>query len=226
MSDTFDAGMATGYALNPKDTSIEMLVEGIDAKPSEEFVRGMREGQAYAILSNAPKAKKIARGFKILLGSALAASIVGQTRGKMTLEDVETMQSISKPLLYGFGASYLYGNITMLWSKLLGNDGCNPQKLITKGPFRMHRNPFYASMMACLATGLTYLGAMSVMSTPLTLPFVAAMTAGAGYSVRQYNLNVLNDEKRLEVLFGDEYRDYKKTTPRYFPAFWKLFRKK
>jgi protein-S-isoprenylcysteine O-methyltransferase Ste14 len=79
----------------------------------------------------------------------------------------------------------------------------SPAFLITTGPFRMSRNPVYLAMAAIL------LGTAVVMGT--VVPFVFT-----GLFILIMDLLFIPDEEeRLETIFGEEYRDYKKRVRRW-----------
>ena len=75
--------------------------------------------------------------------------------------------------------------------------------LMTDGPYRRSRNPMLSG------TYLYYLGVLVALwrwpALLVVLVVVVLMT-----------LQVLSEEKRLETDFGEEYREYKKTTGRFF----------
>ena len=77
------------------------------------------------------------------------------------------------------------------------------QHLMTDGPYRHSRNPMLSG------TYLYYLGVLlALWQWPALLVVVAVVALMA--------LQVLSEEKRLEADFGEEYREYKKTTGRFF----------
>ncbi|MFA4861366.1 isoprenylcysteine carboxylmethyltransferase family protein [Methanoregula sp.] len=74
----------------------------------------------------------------------------------------------------------------------------SPAVLITTGPFRISRNPVYLAMAAVL------FGSAVVMGT--LVPFVFTFL----FIVIVEMLFIPFEERRLEEIFGDEYRDYKR----------------
>ena len=79
-----------------------------------------------------------------------------------------------------------------------------PAQLVTAGPYRHIRNPFYtAYMLAWIA------GAAATVFWPLavTVPMMAAL----------YHRAARQEERELEVKYGEIYRQYKKRTGRYLP---------
>jgi protein-S-isoprenylcysteine O-methyltransferase Ste14 len=75
--------------------------------------------------------------------------------------------------------------------------------LVTAGIFRWLRNPMYVGFTLCLA-GLAVLLA-SDWTLVMTVAFVAVLHFGV----------VKREERYLEAKFGDAYRRYKETVPRY-----------
>lgn len=78
--------------------------------------------------------------------------------------------------------------------------------LITKGPFAYVRNPLY------LGNILMYFGAGIMANTPV----LAAIAFG--YFFLQYSLIVSLEEEYLRKTFAEEFADYCKAVPRFFPA--------
>ncbi len=78
-------------------------------------------------------------------------------------------------------------------------------RLICYGPFSVTRNPLYLfTLMAAVGIGMT---AASLIIFLLAIVIVAVTHVVA----------VNNEEARLAELFGEEYEDYKKSVPRYWP---------
>ena len=83
-------------------------------------------------------------------------------------------------------------------------------RLVTDGPFRYVRHPIYAAYIFLVCPAVV----IAVASWPgLSIPFVA-------YGL--YRLLIPREEARLEAVFGDEYRDYRRRVggivPRRRPA--------
>ena len=75
--------------------------------------------------------------------------------------------------------------------------------LMTDGPYRRSRNPMLSG------TYLYYCGVLvALWRWPALLVVLAVVVL--------MTLQVLSEEKRLEADFGEEYREYKKTTGRFF----------
>jgi protein-S-isoprenylcysteine O-methyltransferase Ste14 len=79
----------------------------------------------------------------------------------------------------------------------------SPAVLITTGPFRISRNPVYLAMAA------TLFGSAVVMGT--LVPFVCVVL----FIVIIELLFIPDEERRLEEIFGGEYREYKRRVRRW-----------
>ena len=77
-----------------------------------------------------------------------------------------------------------------------------PQRLVTDGPYAVSRNPMYLGHLVFM-TGL-------VLATRSRLAVILAVRQYLRFSER-----VAIDERRLEPIFGDEYRDYRERVPRW-----------
>ncbi|MDO5565977.1 MAG: isoprenylcysteine carboxylmethyltransferase family protein [Planctomycetia bacterium] len=83
--------------------------------------------------------------------------------------------------------------------------------LVQSGPYAMCRNPLYFfSFLAAIGVGLG--------TETFTIP-VIVMIAFAVY----YPIVIAAEERRLEALFGDEFRNYAKSVPCFFPR-WSLLK--
>lgn len=81
------------------------------------------------------------------------------------------------------------------------------QKLITKGPYSLCRNPLYFfSMLGGIGIGFA--------TETLTFPPLLALL----FSV-YYPFVIKSEERRLERFFGADFIDYKKHVPSFFPRF-------
>lgn len=80
-----------------------------------------------------------------------------------------------------------------------------PEVLVTKGPYRYIRHPFYTSYMTA------YLG-LIILNYNLVVSFLA------GILIADYILAAKNEEKKfLNSSFSDEYKTYKAKTKMFFP---------
>jgi protein-S-isoprenylcysteine O-methyltransferase Ste14 len=78
-------------------------------------------------------------------------------------------------------------------------------QLIRSGPYRIVRHPIYASML-CLMLGMA-----SIATTPVYFAVALALFL-AGTEIR-----VRIEDKLLAERFGEEFRDYQRSTPAYIP---------
>jgi len=79
------------------------------------------------------------------------------------------------------------------------------QRLVTYGVFRWVRNPLYVGNF------LIWMGFVVISGVLWFLPIAVALFA------LEYSLIVAYEEGVLESIFGPEYLDYKRTTPRWLP---------
>jgi protein-S-isoprenylcysteine O-methyltransferase Ste14 len=104
---------------------------------------------------------------------------------------------LSIPLLLG-GILIILGAVREAGSQEVDE----PTVLITSGPYAWSRNPMY------VAWTLIYIGAICIINSVwllLLLPVALVLT----------HFVVLREEKKLEELFGDSYRDYRQNVRRY-----------
>ncbi len=83
------------------------------------------------------------------------------------------------------------------------NPYAEPNKMVTDGPYRFTRNPMY------LGNLLMILGIAVLVGT--LLPLLASVV----YVVTMNNTFIFQEEKNLEKLYGQKYRDYKKQVRRW-----------
>ena len=115
-----------------------------------------------------------------------------------------TMTVIHAPYSYlgivavGFGLLMdLWSSSLFVKSKTTVSPHGSPTSLVTSGPLRMSRNPMYLGMAAMLA------GIAIVLGTLVTFVFPAIFI-----SIVEVRL-IPDEEKKLERVFGEQYRDYK-----------------
>jgi protein-S-isoprenylcysteine O-methyltransferase Ste14 len=78
-----------------------------------------------------------------------------------------------------------------------------PTSLVTSGPFRFSRNPIYLGMASVL------LGVAVLMGTLVTLAFPVIFVTLIEFFI------IPGEERKLEKLFGEPYREYKKSVRRW-----------
>jgi protein-S-isoprenylcysteine O-methyltransferase Ste14 len=81
-------------------------------------------------------------------------------------------------------------------------------ELIRSGPYRIVRHPIYTSML-CLLFGI------GVITVPLWLMMLALVLFLGGTEIR-----VRVEDGLLAARFGEDFRKYQSTTPRYIPFVW------
>ena len=79
------------------------------------------------------------------------------------------------------------------------------QRLVVEGPYRHVRNPMITAVLAVL------LGEAVLFGSPALLIWCAA------FFVTNHAFFLLSEEPGLERRFGEQYRDYKRAVPRWFP---------
>ena len=121
----------------------------------------------------------------------------------------EPVPMIDKPLFEGL---FMLGGCTCAVIGALGRawaslfiSGKKDQTLIHVGPYANCRNPLYF---------FSFIGSLGLGSETITIPTVIVIMF-----VIYYKLVIKDEEKRLEELFGEEYRSYKAKTPCFFPKF-------
>jgi len=107
-------------------------------------------------------------------------------------------------IIIGFGlAMALWGRALFLKGKTTLSPYEMPTALVTGGPFRISRNPMYLGMAAILLGAAALLGTLIAFAAPVLF----AMIIGA--------LFIPNEEQKLERIFGEKYREYKKKVRRW-----------
>lgn len=191
-----------------------------------DFDKGINEGQ---ILNLKVKGlNKYSKGFKGLLALTLGIIYTSLEGPKLIREDdLETIDNIKYFSLCTSNLGLIYGSGTMLWSKLFNNDENQSKELITKGPFAIHRNPFYFGMSIIMSSMFARTVGIEFFrfDNPNYLG-IGIMTAGLAYSAKNLIDYMKIDENILEKQFGKKYIEYKSKTPRFFPNLFNLFRRK
>lgn len=84
--------------------------------------------------------------------------------------------------------------------------GRKSARLVAAGPYAVVRNPLYVGTLACVAGSALAFGSF-VVTAILTVASFAILS----WIIRQ-------EEKRLLIEFGDDYRNYMASTPRWTPT--------
>jgi protein-S-isoprenylcysteine O-methyltransferase Ste14 len=135
--------------------------------------------------------KKRLIGAKILTFFVIVLMFVSNTHTNILMDVI------------GFLLIVLAG-VGRIWSSAYIS-GFKSGKVVKDGPYSMMRNPLYFfSFLGFIGVGLVF-GSLLI-SFLLVVIFLITHLPTIKY-----------EEKKLEELFGDEYREYFKTTPRFFP---------
>ena len=113
---------------------------------------------------------------------------------------------LSPPFTY-FGFLIIgFGLILAFWSRSLFIRNSTtlqiyeePRSLVTSGPFRVSRNPIYLGM------ALILLGVAVLQGTLVAFTFPVIFVTVIGFFI------IPGEERKLEMLFGEQYREYKKS---------------
>ena len=122
--------------------------------------------------------------------------------GDLELKPAYVVLMIIGYLLYKFSTAYRVkhggGGPGEKWEK-------EPQRLITTGPYRFTRNPVYLGHM-------TFLFGLALTLQSLFAGILAVVIAVT------FHRRILNDEKRLASVFGQQYFEYKSHVRRWIPG--------
>ena len=117
---------------------------------------------------------------------------------------------LSPPSTYSGFLIIGFGFVLALWSRslFLRNSTTlqpseDPTSLVTSGPFRISRNPIYLGMAAIL------LGVAVLQGTLVALAFPVLFVALIELFI------IPGEERNMEKIFGEPYRDYKKSVRRW-----------
>ncbi len=122
----------------------------------------------------------------------------------------------ASPTILSFSVGFfltLTGELIRAWgvayagSETRTTSDVGASKLVTSGPFGFVRNPLYCGNI------IMYCG-IGIMSNAL-FPFL--QLAAVAYFIFQYFFIVREEEYFLQTKFGEEYDQYKKNVPRFFP---------
>lgn len=207
-SNTYDGGLCMGF-LDPEPNC---------TVGSPPFRRGFRDGQAYALKCRPSWETTFRNACLITLGCG--GYDLAMQPHRMTPEIAEWIDGTKSPVMMVAVASMLYGAATMYGSRLFGRDAFLSGRLLTRGPFRLHRNPYYASLGFGTTLLGTWLSAAELLSLNPSIGAVAVFLSSLAGFLFTYHRNVLRDERVLKKQFGEDYVAYKAATPRYLPAVW------
>jgi protein-S-isoprenylcysteine O-methyltransferase Ste14 len=117
---------------------------------------------------------------------------------------------LSPPSTYSGYLIIGFGLVLALWSRSLFLKNATtlqlsdePTSLLTSGPFCISRNPIYLGMASIL------LGVAVVLGTLVTLAFPVLFVTLIEFFI------IPGEERKLEKIFGEPYREYKKSVRRW-----------
>lgn len=106
------------------------------------------------------------------------------------------------------GALALFACISGRCWAALHIGGKKNEQLVTSGPYARTRNPLYFfSSVGLAGIGLAF----------------GSVTLGAlffCFSYLAFSYVIMREERTLELFFGEQYREYVKLLPRFFPSLW------
>jgi len=117
---------------------------------------------------------------------------------------------LSPPSTYSGFLIIGFGFVMAFWSRSLFLKNATtlqpseePTSLVTSGPFRFSRNPMYLGMASIL------LGVAVLLGTLVTLVFPIIFIMLIEFFI------IPGEERKLEKIFGEPYREYKKSVRRW-----------
>jgi protein-S-isoprenylcysteine O-methyltransferase Ste14 len=117
---------------------------------------------------------------------------------------------LSPPATYSGFFIIGFGLVMTFWSRSLFLKNATtlqpseePTLLVTSGPFRLSRNPIYLGMASVL------LGVAVLQGTLFALAFPVIFVALIEFFI------IPGEERKLEKIFGEPYREYKKSVRRW-----------
>ncbi|MDD5193850.1 MAG: isoprenylcysteine carboxylmethyltransferase family protein [Candidatus Nanoarchaeia archaeon] len=218
---SYESGLLMGYLFS----DYEVSDREIQQRGSDDFSRGLTKGQVY-------KAKVLAAKQRRQVDRSIVTLVAGWSvyayHGVYLLKPgvSELANKIREYSHYGVYAGLLYGIIPMILNGLYHNDLNPSKKLVTSGQFAMHRNPFYFGLLLTGASAATEVLGINLLSENPSWLAVGLTSVGLGWLYHSFYKYAVADEKILEKQFGQEYRDYKNKTPRFFPNPLNLFRRR
>jgi protein-S-isoprenylcysteine O-methyltransferase Ste14 len=139
----------------------------------------------------------------IFLGPLIAGLLLQRVRPVAAMPEF-VARLLGVPLLFAGGALAIWGFRTMGAAGTPVNPREPVQQLVTDGPFSFTRNPLYTALT------LAYLGVTCLANAFWPLLFLPGVLAVIRQGI------IAREERYLEQLFGDAYRDYKERVPRWF----------
>jgi protein-S-isoprenylcysteine O-methyltransferase Ste14 len=150
----------------------------------------------------------------ILLAAATLWAIVRPNSYPIICTVAPNALPISGFALGALGCLLMYGSLTSLGKNFSGTSGTYlTHQLITSGPYRYIRHPYYTATAAIVAGLALVLGSLVVLCLGGLLLFLL--------NVRSYA-----EENELRELFGETFMNWEATTGRFLPRLGKKTRRK
>lgn len=134
------------------------------------------------------------------LALSIAETFITQFAGK--LMDNPWVSNIGIVLTITGLFIFIQAMVSMRTSWRVGIDPSTKTKLVTHGIYKYSRNPAFVGF------DFMFLGLFATYPSLLTLPILVL-------NILSIHLLILQEEKHLKSMFGDEYAQYSKNTPRY-----------
>ncbi|WP_058302914.1 methyltransferase family protein [Gorillibacterium timonense] len=167
-----------------------------------------RQGIATDRLGRGTKPKRTSITEVVLKATTFTTTVVQlvslfAARPESLLLPSQPIRSIGLGLAFVGVAVFVTAMATMKTSWRAGIDASQQTRLIRRGIYRFTRNPAFVGF------DLFYLGFALAFCNSFTLIFLALC-------ITMLHLQILEEEKFLPTVFGQEYTDYRQSTARYF----------
>lgn len=118
--------------------------------------------------------------------------------------------------LFLAGLILLFAGVVMYFSTVpLLLKGIKETRMVTKGAFYLCCNPLYAAIILFMVPGTSLLMNSWLVLTTSVVAYVL------------FKFNIRNEQEEMEKFFGDDYRQYRSSTPEFFPfPLKKVFRRR
>lgn len=173
---------------------LKLLAQRRQGITTNVMVKGVKSRRTYRIGVLLTLATYLAAAVQFL--SCFFAPYLGELQLPLALR-------VAGLVLIGLGDGiFIIAFLTLKDSWRAGIDESQRTELITDGIYRYSRNPAFVGF------DLTYLGC------GLTVCNVVMLLAGC-FAIGMMHLQILEEEKHLEKMFGPAYQDYRKAVRRY-----------
>jgi protein-S-isoprenylcysteine O-methyltransferase Ste14 len=177
------------------------------------LLQGRRTGRSGLLLMRgaAGRAQRLGEGGEVLaLALGVAAPALAGSVEPIDALDGETGHAAGIGLFALGLAGVVVSQETMGASWRIGQDPADPTGLVTRGPFRVIRNPIFTALV-CVQLGLALL-----VPSAIALAGLALMALSVEVQVR------LVEEPHLMRAHGDAYRAYARAVGRFLPRTGRL----